>query len=384
MPRWLPVTLGVVIAVVGVSHFAFRLAEPRYTPALSDFGRDLIAAQAVIEGLSPYQSLGDILEALPHVDVREPFDEGWIAHSPVAIAVARLSYHVAGESAEDWMRTAIMVSGGALILISMLPVAGGPSAACRLTISGALGLGVGLEDDVAWVQGASIVSLLVGISIYSYSRGYPRLSRLVLGICIAWKPWLAPLALFLPGSRHPMKDVVAVGATAAILTVMALPAIGGVGALGDWITAALPANTAQYVQFPWNLSVTGPPLGVGLSTIVGVVLIVALASRVGTGSHTRTSLGSASMLVFLPLVWTHYWVALHGALSYRMGRSGWFFAAGLLLMASPLVGGNAPALRTGSFIALIMVGVAWVTEARGELGRIAEDSHELEAAAGRA
>ena len=347
--------VGSLVLAMGTLVLLQTLLSPRYEAPMTDLGRDLVAGQAVNNGVNPYQQMAALQEEMPELQVSESAEDFWVAHSPLSIALARLIFNVAGDSAIDVGR--IGGTAGVIALLAWVLMGSGTRrvSPARMVSAGALAMSIGIESDIVWVQGAGLLGLLLGAVVYLCHSERRALALAVMGFAVAWKPWCAPIALFLPG-RRMSRDVAGIATVALLLTVVAAPFIGGWDSMRSWVTEAIPANTDAYLRYEWNVSLTGPYLGVfvGLLFFACVVLACFLIRQRLTDVD-RLRLGSIVILGFFPIVWVHYWTAL--SLLTLGQRESERLAVGIafLFMATPLVGTNPIATKIGAGAAFLTV-----------------------------
>ncbi|MGA7280200.1 MAG: hypothetical protein WBZ40_00310 [Acidimicrobiia bacterium] len=178
-------------------------------------------------------------------------------------------------------------------------------------MGGALSLTLGFISDAFWVQGAALLGLALVVAL-ALERGEMRgVALLLLGLLVAWRPWLAPLAVALPNSRSAFRDAVMVWLTAVLATVVVLPVLGGWHVLGSWLFDALPGNLAYYGPYPWNFSVIGRHLPAVMATgVFGVATLAAGKIRHMWEPEDRLLLAVLVIVLFAPLFWAQYWLAL--------------------------------------------------------------------------
>lgn len=346
--------IGALILVLGLLVFSQSIVSPRYDVPVTDFGRDVAGAQAAIHGVNPYQQLGDLEVTVPNLSVPEDAEQFWVAHSPLSVAIARVAFHTFGEATVDVAKIAVVVSSVGVIAWILLGVGTMKSAATRMALAGAVAMSLGIESDLLWVQGASLLALALGtlMSLLRRDRQWPAV--VVLGFIVAWRPWCAPLALFLPKGRAWWNAAgTALAATAT--TVVCASFIGGSVALRSWFTDALPQNTEAYLRSRWNLSVTGPYLGIPLALLIfGSLIAVGLFMKRRLTDDNRLRIGSTAILGFFPIVWAHYWTALITVVAGRKESQAVVLA--YLCLAVPLVGESPEATTVGAVASLLLMG----------------------------
>lgn len=367
--RQLAAWAGASLLVVGVSYFLFLVTSSDFVAAVTDFEGDLAGVAAIERGISPYQTLGALADQIPDLDITYDLRNQWVVHSPLSLAGARAASAAFGDRAVDFARlvTIFGVLAGAGSLMRYAQRWG------RLVVfSGLLGavlLSVGLALDIYYVQGEVVLAALLASSLGLHRSGRKTLSLLVLGVAVAWRPWCAPIALFLPYSDSPTGDAMRVGSVAVGLTLIALPFVGGLESLWAWLTLALPENVAQYRAFPLNQSLTAAiwPAGGVITALVIVLLVATVRPRVSP--DLRPTLGAISILGFLPLVWQHYWIGLVPVFIGRKAPRPLVLSliAAFLLMGH-LAGAWSPFLdRYGGRLGLLLVTVGLMVSIRSRL-----------------
>ncbi|MFQ5968607.1 MAG: glycosyltransferase 87 family protein, partial [Acidimicrobiia bacterium] len=308
--RWV---LGLVALILVSLHsqFLWRTAtgEIAQVPA-TDFRRDLEGALAIERGEVPYQRLGEIN---PEQFAETSAADWWVAHSPAALAHARVLLAVVGyEGANTLMRVLSLFGGFGLAgaLAYLLRDRKG----LALTVGAAVLLSRPLGLDVRWGQALSLVGLgLLGVLLLVRSERVGW-AKVLLGLLAAWKVWPIVFALFLPrrGSRLP--DFVHVAAIATFINLAVLPYVGGASSLWSWVGVALPGNLAR--SLPESISVAGligmPPPAATLLFLFGLAVGLWVGSRLEVEWQPVT--GALAYFVFAPLVWDFYWMLGFAAL----------------------------------------------------------------------
>ena len=228
-----------------------------------------------------------------------------------------------------------------------------------LIVAAGLAATLGFRLDAFWLQGAGLAALLVAGVFVLEKRGLHKEAIMLLGVVVAWRPWLAPLAFVMPSSRSGFRDAAGVALVAITATFLALPWVGGVSSLRGWLLEALPANVEQYHAYEWNLSFTTliPP-----SLIASVVYLALCALlpviRRQLPTERWPQLGAIVILGFTPLVWSHYLLAVVAVLIYwtttmRFNRT----ILVLMFVAWPLAALSPLLSRLTWWAALAVVGV---------------------------
>jgi hypothetical protein len=348
--------ISLLVLTLGIAWVAFRLVNPPYVH-VTDLGRDLIGARAAIEGYSPYQRLGTIAQLVPGIDVPTYAESYWVVHTPFSVGAARVLWVTFREGAEAFAGAASIAA--IALLMWYRPLRTGLSAPVRMLLAGALALCFGASIDVFWLQGASLLALALALSLTLAELGRRGLALAVLGVCVAWRPWCAPLALFMPRSETPIRDAGWVVATAGAATLASLPAIGGFSSLRDWVEV-LPQNTAENLFFEWNSTFLARQSGATMSLVVLVVvcLLVATSRRLARAKTPTTA--SLAILALAPLVWPPHWVGLYPALLHgRSDQDATVLAVALVLLANPLVGFASVVWRVMSVLVVFLL-LGWL------------------------
>lgn len=279
---------------------------------ITDLGRDLVGVSVVEQGGIPYGQIGDLISEFgaPHLPLSGPPRlSGWVVHPPLALAGARALLAISGSEAEAAGRClgVLFTLGLAVAIVVMLT---------RYKQSWAIAVGlatlvwVPTFTDTIWIQGNALAGLALLTVILLEGSGRRTTGRIVLGLLVAWKPWLAVFALALPGSSSVLKDLAWVAATAVVATLASLPFVGGLDALWAWITEALPGNAVEARETPSNLSWTSLA-GSGVATLIYVGVagaIPLIRRRLPRQLWLLLPVGIATALA--PFVWDHYWLAL--------------------------------------------------------------------------
>ena len=353
-----PVSAGLLVIGV-VSILVSFVIGPGYEIEYTDFGRDLVGAQLAQDDIVPYQEL--------RVDGQQT-GAHWVAHSPFAIAVALAWLNAAGPVGAEL--AAYVIEFAALMALGWFTVFSGRSVGERMALAGVFGaalLSMGARSDLFWLQGAAIVGLGLA-AVYHFDRtGRRALGLILLGALVAWRPWVAPLALFLPGGKSPWRDLYPVALTATLLTLFSLPFLGGWEALRTWIGEALPSNAAFYQTYPWNQSLVGPWLPPWLAIavyIAGLALVARSRERIQREGWPMAA--AASVLTLTPLVWSQYWIALVVCFIPGFRSRPVIGAAVYLLMIWPLSESGAVVARFASYLAIgvVLVTLLWSRSSR--------------------
>ena len=279
---------------------------------ITDLGRDLLGAAVVEQGGLPYGQIDDLIlqyEA-PELPLSgSPRSSGWVVHPPLAIAGARALLMASGSEAElAGRQIGALFTLGLMVAIVVLVVGRKPAWAAPAGLVTLVWAPT--FTDTIWIQGNALAGLGL-LAVLLLDRSSRRTAALILmGFLTAWKPWLAVFALALPRSSSVLKDLAWVASTAILVTLAALPFVGGFDALWVWLTEALPGNAVEARDTPSNLSWTSF-VGSGLATIiyVGVASAIPFARRrLSRELWLLLPVGVSTALA--PFVWDHYWLAL--------------------------------------------------------------------------
>jgi hypothetical protein len=279
---------------------------------ITDLGRDLLGVSALEQGGTPYQQIDDLIAQYGSPDLPlsgPPRLSGWVVHPPLALAGARVLLDGYGSGAELVGRrlSAAAVVGLALAVVVVLrrrkPSWTAPAAIAML-------VWVPTLTDIVWIQGNAIAGLgLLAVAVLD-GQGRRKTARLILGLLVAWKPWLAVFALALPRSSSVLRDLIVVAGTAGLATVAVLPWVGGFDSLWAWVSEALPGNMVEARTTGSNLSWTSA-IGSGTATIVylGAILAIPIVRR-WLPRELWLLLPVWVATAMAPFVWDHYWLAL--------------------------------------------------------------------------
>jgi arabinofuranan 3-O-arabinosyltransferase len=218
------------------------------------------------------------------------------AFLPFAVALAALPTHTAGT-----VMVVALLSAAVGVGITSAAAAGwrvgGPAAplavlAVLVSAPFASALRVGNVSPVLAVFAGATLVLLV--------RHRPVAAGVVLGVSLALKPMLAPLALLLlvPGNRRGLLPAIGVPA------VLSVAAAAATGHLAAFATAGLPLIFSSSRSTASNIALTGALRYVAL----GLALVVAWRWR-----DRPVVAGTAMMaggLAYGPVTWVHYLLVL--------------------------------------------------------------------------
>jgi hypothetical protein len=311
----------IVGSVMGVVFLLqLTLVNQRNGP-LSDFGRDLVAISAIERGETPFQVVTDID---PTVTARMPSgirpNEWLVAHTYPALGVA-LAFDRAVDLPLERQEHIARIAGLALVIaeaiaFGSLLARGGSPPYMQVLIPGLFLSSIMVVEDTRWIQHAALVGLLsIGAIVAAESNDRRVVSYVLLGLAVSLRPWLAPLALGLPGRRSVFKDGIGVGSMAAAGTMVSIPFTGGWGTIPSWLDA-LAANHEAWSGWRGNLAIwSGVSATIGLAAYV--VILIAVATLAGhMQPYRRPFVAAASVLLATPLIWPHYLVAITPVLVY--------------------------------------------------------------------
>lgn len=356
--------VGLILQLTVVS----RILAGDVAPVVSDLGRDLLGAGAVADGQIPYQRLGELVDGLP-----DRWSDQWVAHSPLSIAVARGLASLEPEAPELLARWLGLLG---LVVLTCWLARGKWTAAFFLGAAWAAWTWFPTLADLYWVQTASVAALALAGALVLDRREARPAALALLGLIVAWKPWMMVFAAFLPRSRSVWRDVTVVAGWAIVFTLVVLPWAGGTAALWSWITEALPANLVVSKQtYGGGYGFTGLLSSGWASAAYGLVVILCLLGRRRLPRTAWPTLAAAAHLVAAPLVWDHYWLAVLPAVLWpvwtrtappvlRVAVAAWL---GIPVALSVLALGSPPGLRSaiGMGLGLSSAVLAWGLLATG-------------------
>jgi hypothetical protein len=354
----LPV-IALAATVLGlISAYEALFLDAPYRIPITDFGRDLLGARAAQLGVNPYQTVGELATAVPDWTVEPGAGDYWIAHSPLSLALARGWLAVFGADLAERIAEGVQHIS-LVVLLGCLWVFGSRtwSAWHGMLIASATAMTLGFRSDAFWIQGASFAAMGLALVFLLERSGRRNIALVLLGVLIAWRPWLAPMALVLPGSHSSIKDGARVALAASLATLLALPWIGGWGSLSEWLFTALPANLGDYKNYDWNLSVTGPVLPAAMATLLlfGAAAVVA-TQRSRWPREKWPVLGAVVILALSPLVWAEYWLALVAILAILARKQSFQWALLIiLLLAWPLSEYSGTMSRVTSYLGVSLL-----------------------------
>jgi hypothetical protein len=314
------VALLAAMCIVGVARMlALGCGWLPYDVPVSDLGRDLAGAAAARRGESPYRQLGE----LSHEYESSRASAWWVAHAPIALAGARVLLALGDAGLLLPERDGRIAAACGVVAFGLLAgrlVARFHGMTWALAGSAAILLSLPAHDDVIWVQANGILALLLLLVFVLDAHSRRGAALTLLGILIAWKPWVVPFALALPKSRSALQDVLWASAVAALATAVVLPWTGGLNALARWMLEAVPRNLEQYRPDPWNAALTRSlPRSSAAVIQLGVLVLLPLVRR-----HVVRSLwpllGALAMTTVAPLLWPHYFLAVAAAIVAALWR----------------------------------------------------------------
>lgn len=177
----------------------------------------------------------------------------------------------------------------------------------------------GMIQSVSLGQVGLILSPLVVVAWILLRRNHEVTAGLLVGVLIACKPFLLPLAAYFVALKQ-WRGMPAVGVGGVLLSLVALP-YTGVAGYEAWFTAlsATPYQNAAFFRDPWNISLVGmlARFGVAVSPLGMAALLIAATSAgfwlmtwPAPAGLQATDRRFATLLTiaFLcsPVGWTHY------------------------------------------------------------------------------
>jgi hypothetical protein len=279
---------------------------------ITDLGRDLIGAAVAEQGGMPYQQVGDLMLSYQSPDLPlsgPPRPTGWVVHPPLALAGAR-ALLVAFDADAEMVGRRLGVLALAALVVAIIVVLRRRKPSWSLPAAIAMLVWVPTFTDTVWIQSNAFAGLGLLAVVLLDDRGRWTMSRVILGLLVAWKPWLMVFALALPRSSSVVKDLAVVAVTAGAATLLALPFVGGLESLWTWITEAMPGNAVEARNTPSNVSWTSFA-GTGWATglYLGAALAIPMIRRwVPRDAWLLIPVWVATALA--PFVWDHYWLAL--------------------------------------------------------------------------
>ncbi len=308
---------------------------------ITDFGRDLVGARAVEVGGSPYGSLGDLYDRYGAVDLPQsgpPRETGWVVHPPVAIAGARLLLTLAGLEQAELVARRLGAVGVGLLLVALFALFQGTSKTLAGVVAATLVMWVPTFTDLLWIQDNGVAGLLLLGVLWLDHVQRRSLALLLLGLLVAWKPWLAVFALGLPRSSSALKDLSAVAVTAIGATLLVLPFVGGWETLRIWVVDALPGNVVEARDTPSNISWTSFLTASAASVLYVIAVVGAALGRRFVDRDLWPLVAGLPAVTVAPFVWDHYWLAIVPAFAWAASahperlRSSFQLALGLAVI----------------------------------------------------
>lgn len=348
--------ISVIVLVMGLVTVVAVALGPPYVVPVTDLGRDVIGAHGAAAGVAPYQRLGELSSYVPdYIEVHEASSYP-VAHPPLAIAVAWGLSAVAGPAIETVVRLMSWFALGFVATWLGLFVASRLTAWHGVAVAGGVAMSLGLAPDIWYLNGGAIAATAL-IAVFELERSRFRLvGLLLLGLLVAWKPWLAPLACFLPHRRRALFDLSVVASIAVTANLIGAMGIGGVTLFFEWVRVAVPLNLAEETKSAWNLSLIGGFIPSRLSGLVfmGACLIGLAATRFVRRDRWLL-LAVVVIAVASPLMWHTYWLTMAPLLVLGFRRSS---IASLLLVLLLL---SDPLARLGpATMQMFVVGVVGV------------------------
>jgi hypothetical protein len=324
-----------VLAVLGLALVivvAF-LGETSIPPPMTDLERNMHAIEARSRGISPiYAQLAD-LEPVP---LDPEVSEWWVAQSPLAVASAVLPAQFGGITVAQyrWIAWSILLTAGAL-LGWILPK---PRRWVVPWVLGATAVSAGWQAELAWVNGQVITTLGLVVFLILGEKGRVTLSSGLLGVLIAWRPWLLPVVAFRVPTGMFRHRLVLVGFTGAGITVAAALFLGGWSVLADFLRANA-ANISQYRTSVWNLSLTKSLPAVTANIVFAGAAVSAMWLVIRGHRRSASILALAVIGGVGIMIWSHYWIPLLFLMFAMTSQRDYFnvaLIAGALLVISGL------------------------------------------------
>lgn len=331
--RWRSVAAG-LLSSGALAMMAVGLIWAASAPLVpvSDLRRNLMAVSAIDRGaVTAYDQLGVLSRSIQG-------DEGewWVAQSPSAVASAHL-FALFGDQAESVYRVGSVAAFllAVLLLSRIVPRRDWLAGAW---VVGAVMVSAGWISDISWLNGQGYTALGISLFLWAHHRGAHDSGAVLLGLLIAWRPWLLPLVAFDASGRQVWKRLWLGGMTGGAATVASSLVLGGVSEIARFALVATPANAEQFRSFAWNLSLTATatPAFAMVAYVAAISATITLAVR--GKRHGASLLAIATVLGVSPMVWSHYWLpmALLWAVVLLEDRN-WrpmVFGLGVLVVAS--------------------------------------------------
>ncbi|MEX2251164.1 MAG: hypothetical protein WD895_03725 [Acidimicrobiia bacterium] len=70
----------------------------------------------------------------------------------------------------------------------------------RLALAAATAMTLGFPSDAFWIQGASLLAMCLALVFILERKGRRNTAVLLLGVLVAWRPWLAPMPSSFPAA----------------------------------------------------------------------------------------------------------------------------------------------------------------------------------------
>lgn len=349
-----------IFLMVVATILVWRVCQgPPDSIPITDFGRDLLGADAVRGRLDPYQTVGELAPLVPGWELPPEANDHWVAHSPLAIVFAAGWSSLFGASSEaafevvSWVSLLLVLTWLTARMSELYSIWGG------LAVAAATAMSFGLAAEMWYLGGASLAALGL-IGAYELEGSRRRLPALaLLGVLIAWRPWLLPVAFFLPNRRSLWRDIAAIGGVAIILTSSSAWWMGGYQIVLNWISTALPGNLEQVRPWPLNMSILG---GVGQPEvsflIFGGVLVAFLAVSRFVDRSRWWLLAVMAVLVGSPVVWPQYWLNLTPLIAVGLGSASLVILVfALLLLSGGIAGASASIAQVSVVVFCVIAGV---------------------------
>ena len=354
---------------------------------ISDFGRDLVAARAAAEGRNPYSYVARLDPSVQGV----PGD--WmVGHSPLSVVLAHPAVNSPDLGSAESKARLVTLLGVWLLGLGLAVMAHRsgwpyPASASVMLLVPATTFAV---EDVRWVQGVALAGVLMVLVLGLRERGKTRVGAVLMGTMVAWRPWMAPIALMLPRSHSLRADAGIALGTAVVATAVALQSLGGLPSLEKWIAEVLPDVLTQWRQWRGNGSLTSALPSLGLASAVYIAAILTMiGARFRLSDDLWPLVASVLVLAASPLVWGHYVLGLYPGIIWTLLKRGQSYSrVGIFVILGVVaIPGGIESLAQGSaasesIIAVGIVGTSLVllriaTGKRPLFGQHNEAGHRL-------
>jgi hypothetical protein len=341
---------GVLPALVLISLFASAIGDDAVA---FDFRVFSSAADAILDGASPYpdDSASDAVVGRSYV-------------YPPLIALAAIPFAPLSQDAAGLVVMALCV----VCALATLRVVGVRDWRCY-------GVVLLWPPVISAIQAAN-VTLLIGLGAALTWRFRDRVhpvSGVALGLTLAAKPLLWPLAVWLAATRRVRSALVALGtATALVLASWAVIGFDGIESYPALLRRLEEAvGSDSYTAYVVGLDLGLPSglawalwLGIGAAALAAVVLLARRADE-----RTGFVLALAASLALTPIVWLHYFALLLVVVAVAKPRLSLLWFVPLLMVITPGSGHPTPFQTSWTLaVALLTVALA-VRETRVDVQR---------------